>query len=78
MQMTVHVLTIEHRHGTDTFVCASELIAEECLDGYVRSWWDEEMGDTAMPTTAEERIVQYFEAMAEEQYDITEYGVIGQ
>lgn len=78
--MTVWLLTIEHRHGTDHWVCATREIAEANLDNYVRTWWEEEIDDKPMPATADERIQQYFDEMADashpEYYTIEEHQVL--
>lgn len=39
--MTVFVVEITHRHGTDLIVCASEARAYTALARYAREWWHE-------------------------------------
>ena len=72
--MTVHVLSIEHRHGTDNWVCATWDIAQACLADYVRTWWDIENGKA--PADDEEAIDQYFDDEDDESYSIEELALI--
>ena len=39
--MTVFVIEITHRYGTDFMVCASEARAYDALARYAREWWHE-------------------------------------
>lgn len=39
--MTVWFLSIEHKHGSDTTIHASEAGARACLATYCREWWEE-------------------------------------
>jgi hypothetical protein len=65
----VQVLTIQHKHGTDMWVCATPELALAYLDGFVREWWESELDDE-MPESEDERIKDYFEGVDEESYSI--------
>lgn len=70
---TVHILTIDHRHGTDTFVVHNPGQAEEMIGHYVDEWWETDGPDEPMPEDAEEKVARYFEFQAgRESYSITE------
>ncbi len=43
--MKVVVLTINHRHGNNVYVAASQKLARELLYAYVQQWW----GDIGSP-----------------------------
>ena len=66
-QERVHVLMIEHRHGSDVYVCRTEAIAHNHLDRYVREWWEYEMEGQPMPKDADQRWQQYFAEMSEKR-----------
>lgn len=78
--MTVELLSIEHRHGTDHYVCASEDVATRELDNYVQQWWEQELPDKPMPEDPNQRIVRYFDAMGDcsqpEYYNIERLEVL--
>lgn len=74
---TVWVLTVDHRHGRDTWVHATEEGAFGHLADYVSDWWTElvgrndrvELPDEA-PADTREAINTYFETVGDEYYDI--------
>ena len=73
--MTIYVLTIEHRHGTNISVHQTRAGAEASLDEYVREYWHELSRERPpeMPKAAEERIEIYFEDHPQnETFDIVE------
>ena len=76
----VWLLAIEHRHGTDHWVCATEAIALSCVDNHVQRWWEDEIEDEDMPTDPDERTERYFSVMEErdqpESYYIEELPVL--
>lgn len=70
---TVHVVTIEHRHGLDTSVHATHDGACKRLYDWVNYEWDEEMRDAqggvlARPKDPEEMVEMYFEYVDSETY----------
>lgn len=80
---TVWVLEIEHRHGRNVDVYASEEAARSGLIGWVHDWWLEvvgveaELGDgrrvtlqSEPPSDDDEAIDQYFAAKSDEYYDL--------
>lgn len=68
---TVHLLTINHDHGTDTSVHATRESAVNGLESYVLEWWEIELGDSVIPDGAQERIDAYFGQVGED-YNIVE------
>lgn len=63
---SVWLLQIDHRHGINTYVCASNEIALGLLDEYVEEWWDSEIGDSVeKPALRDHRIEAYFDRMEE-------------
>lgn len=58
---TVAFLMIEHKHGTDTDVYASEASARAALRDYVDDWWAREMRDPKPETITDEDVAWYFE-----------------
>lgn len=71
-EQTVYVLIIEHRHGTNVDVSASQQGALDALADYVNQWWEHEMPGKAVPSNAGEAIEQYFEAVESEFYGVHE------
>lgn len=59
----VFVLTIEHKHGSDSWVATDQDALTGCLYDFVSSWWEQELGDIPMPDDHDEAIQQYFTAM---------------
>lgn len=63
------VLTIENRHGTDSWICEDMDVAYEILDKYVKDWWAEESDDGEdIPEDRDERIERYFEEIVADEY----------
>jgi hypothetical protein len=65
--MTVWVLQIEHKHGDDISVYASEEAALNAVGEYVRTWWNDMLVDgieLSMPESRDEAIEEYFEEMS--------------
>src|ERR1017187_1356209 len=75
--ITVQVLMVEHRHGTNTSVHRTEEAARDELHGYVVMWWEQEMEDQVMPEDRDEAIKAYFEAQEGEFYKIVESSLDG-
>lgn len=76
-QEAVVILSIEHRHGHDSWACDTEQTAYGVLDHYVQTWWDDEMpADAAMPPSAEERREAYFEQVCMESWCISASPII--
>jgi hypothetical protein len=74
--VNVWVLTIEHRHGQETFVCKTEAVAWKTLANYVDEWWDQEIGlDVRRPKKDETAISRYFDK-SNEQYELNEVTVL--
>lgn len=80
---TVWVLDIEHRHGRNVDVYASEAAARAGLIAWVHNWWaeavgvDAELGDgrrvtvqSEPPSDDNEAIDQYFAAKNDEHYNL--------
>ena len=75
--MTVSVLTISHRHGTDITVYAERSLADAALLEFVDAWWADEMGDAEPPEDPDQRIAAYFDEMIEnEEWSIVECEVV--
>jgi len=73
----IWLLTIEHRHGTDHWVCATEAVALSYLDNYVQQWWEDESEDEdedeEIPSGPSQRRERYFAEIAQsESYCIEE------
>lgn len=80
--VNVWVLRIEHRHGADVVVFATEEAALNSLWMYVQTWWAEEMCRYELVPMPEDRgaaIDAYFEEMSgklgREFYELTEQEV---
>jgi hypothetical protein len=75
---TVHVLSIEHRHGTTLTAHTSDTRATKALFQYVREYWDESgpgrEGET-IPKDQDEAIDAYFHEHPEEFYGVEELEV---
>jgi hypothetical protein len=69
---SVHVLTIEHKHGENVSVHRTAAGAQEKLHGYVIEWWEHEISDEPMPEDAEEAIKAYFDQVDHEFNSIVE------
>jgi hypothetical protein len=61
---TVHVLAIEHRHGTDISVHRTETGARLALYDYVAENWALEIPKRKIPAKPGKAIARYFEEMA--------------
>jgi hypothetical protein len=66
----VWVLVINHRHGTDIDVFATEDLARESLLEYVTDWWSE-VGGT-QPTSPYQAVDRYFQTVDGEWYELEE------
>ena len=66
----VTVLSISHRHGTDTTVHISLAAAREALHAWVVEWWDKEIPNRPRPEDPEEAIQMYFERVSDEGADL--------
>lgn len=64
----VTILTIDHRHGSNVYVCRNEDVAEQELLTFVKEWWDEIPGMEDMPSDPWEAINAYFEAHADDEW----------
>lgn len=80
---TVWVLTIDHRHGQDTWVHLTEDGARGTLVNYVCEWWSELTGRNAhadlpeqAPADDQEAINTYFEWVGDEYYNIEKTTVL--
>ncbi len=72
----VYTLTIDHRHGKDTTVYATEESARRALAEYCREYWKEWANDDeVMPTDEDTLIEKYFE-MTQESIGREEYSSI--
>lgn len=69
------LLAVEHRHGRDESVHASEEDARNTLHAYVEEWWDREVRDAPIPPDRDRAIDAYFEAVDNEFHSITELPV---
>lgn len=68
----VWVVTVNHRHGSGALgAYRSEEEANERLFGWVKEWWEREVGGE-MPTDRAEAIAAYFEAVEDEDATIDE------
>jgi hypothetical protein len=67
----VWVLTIEHAHGVDCYVCKTEEVARKKLEAFVRYWWDTEFLETdadyhpAPKVMTDDDMAMYFEKSGE-------------
>ena len=59
--MRVYTLSIEHKHGIDTFVFTKEKLLDDFLYGWVKNWWDDEMKGKKMPKSKDKAIKEYFD-----------------
>lgn len=74
--ITVHTLTIDHRHGTNTDVFTSGEQAESALRDWVEHYWAEELPPgTPIPQDHQEACETYFDA-AGESYSLVEAELI--
>jgi hypothetical protein len=75
--VTVWVLSIDHRHGTNVYVHETEPGAKDSLVDYVRENWEDEVGrgfselDAEPPADDQEAIDAYFDEVADESYILT-------
>lgn len=68
----VWVLHIEHRHGSDYWVCATRQIAEVVLDNYVKEWWPQDGPDgMSIPKRRDDRIEAFFDDNDREFYSLS-------
>lgn len=66
---TLHTLTIDHKHGTDTRVFVSEAGARAALVAWVHQWSEQELGRSLKDLPDDVAISTYFEEV-EEFYSI--------
>lgn len=62
--MTVHVLIIEHRHGTSVSVHTTPEGAQRVLNEYVAEWWEKETERPIPEIDGAAMVEEYFEATA--------------
>ena len=66
-------LVIEHRTGTTVTIHSSRKNAVDALAAFVEQFWIDEIGeDVEIPSDRDERINEYFEAVTDEFYVVTE------
>lgn len=58
----IYVLTIEHKHGHDTWAHRTPEGARASLLNYAIEYWASEVGDAPKPIDPDALIQQYFEA----------------
>jgi len=66
------VLQIEHRHGTNFYICESDEVVQIVLRHYVADWWKMEMGEPLPKPMTGADIERYFE-MANESWTVSDY-----
>ena len=47
--MHVYAATVEHKHGTDLYVCHSLACLHAEIADYCRNWWEDELPDEPTP-----------------------------
>lgn len=57
--MSIWILVIDHKYGTDTYAFSNEETARAKLDAYMHEWWDDKSVDPAT-LSHEERVERYF------------------
>ena len=67
--MTIYILTLENRYGTEAFAFTTQEAASAKLDAYVAESWAKKMGDEPMPEDAGEAVERYFEGNEREDYE---------
>jgi len=76
----VYVLCIDHRHGTDVSVHRTRKGVEDHLALWVATWWAEEQENYSrlgeQPADPADAVVEYFDIVDEEYYEITETTVL--
>lgn len=72
----IWVLTILHRHGTETFACKDEGVARRQLYGYVEDGWEDAFGDEPIPEESDVAIDDYFEGNEKESYILIKEAVL--
>lgn len=76
MKIKIAVLTIEHRHGTDTTIHGSREEAEAAIVDFVDQWWDTEVPkEVKKPSDPAKRSEAYFEHVEGEFADITDHEI---
>lgn len=70
--MIIRILSIDHRHGTNTSAFGTYEEARQSLHDYVAGEWEAEIGDLGMPDDEDEAIEEYFDAVESESYKIEE------
>lgn len=68
------VVVIEHKHGTDAWVCNSEEAAEALLTDWAWYWWDNEFDEPRPPI--EDIKDEYFDRMSEKRNDWESYIIL--
>lgn len=63
--ITVYVLTIDHKHGTNTYAHRTAEGAHQSLMDYIAEWWGDCGFDGPVPEDDAEAIALYFDATAE-------------
>lgn len=71
--MKVFVLTIDHKHGSDTTLHLTRADADAALAAYCDYWWDQELDGVERPHSDADAVIVYFEKMSDrEGAEITE------
>lgn len=71
--MNVHISLITHRHGINVACSKTEKGAYEEILKYVKEEWESELDEPCPKDQADlDLIVEYFDRVDEEFYDITE------
>lgn len=60
MPDSVVVLIIDHKHGTNLYVCENRKVADQECYKFVQEYWTEAVPDEPMPDDPEEAIDMFF------------------
>ena len=75
---TIHILTIDHQHGTDAYAFECKADAYDKLTCYCREWWHEIGNEDQPPADMSDDVIRmlYFEAMDSEHYELHETEIV--
>jgi hypothetical protein len=74
--VTVHLLTILNRYGTELYVFRERSIARQQLYEYVCDVWDDRFSDIDCPENENDAIEDFFDQNEESSYILVERDVL--
>ena len=75
--ITLWVAVVGNKYGVNSYVAVSEDVLRDEIFEYVKSWWQDELGNLPLPKDRDEAIETYFEKVESETCTIDSTALSG-